>query len=118
MAQFTGTCVVRMDGLSLQSKDKAKIEIGGFERTAVYTDHSFAGFVEKPICSKVTFTAAHSATLDLIAIRNAKNVSIEFETDGGVAFLVANAFCVKPPELTGGDGDVAIEFMGKEAVQR
>lgn len=107
-----------MDGLSLRSKEKAKIEIGGKERTAVYTDHGFAGFVEKPICAKVTLTAAHTAESDLITIRNAKNVSIEFETDTGVAFLVANAFCVKPPELTAGEGDVDLEFMGKEAVQR
>jgi len=116
--QFTGTCVIRMDGLSLQSKEKAKLDIGGKERMPIYADHVLVGFSEKPIAAKVTATLAHSASTDLIAIRDARNVSIDFETDSGVIFLIAGAFATKSPELTAGEGDVDVEFMGPNAVQR
>lgn len=118
MAQVTGIVVIRMDGLSLRSKEKAKLDLGGKERTAVFADNELIGYAEKPVAAKVTATLAHTAETDLIAIRDATNVSLEFATDTGVSYLVANAFCVKPPVLTGGDGDVEIEFEGRAAVQR
>jgi len=116
--KFSGTCVIRMDGLSLAAKEKAKIEIGGKERTAVVADHDVQGYTEKPVPAKVSATIAHTASSDLIAIANATNVTIDFETDTGVTYTVAGAWCSKPPELTGGEGDCDVEFMGRAAVQR
>lgn len=116
--KLTGTVIIRMDGVSLRSKDKATLMIGGQERTTQYADHGVAGFTEKPVAAKITCTTIHDSTVDLIKIGNATNVSLEFETDSGVAYLVSNAHCCKPPELSGGDGDVSLEFEGNAAVQR
>ena len=118
MAQVTGTVIVRMDGLSLRSKDKAKLELGGFERMPVFADNELIGFSKKPVEAKVSATLAHVADSDVAAINNAESVSILFVCDNGVAFLVANAFCTKPPTLTGGEGDLEVEFAGKAAVQQ
>ncbi len=118
MAAITGVVIVRMDGLSLRSKEKAKLEMGGFERMPVFADNELIGFSKKPVEAKVSATLAHTADSDVAAISNAESVSIEFACDNGVSFLIANAFCTKPPTLTGGEGDLEVEFAGKAAVQR
>lgn len=117
-AKVTGICIVRLNGKSLRSKEKATLAVGGVERTAQYADNAFAGFSTKPVCAKVSATLVHDSATDLLDIASAENVSIEFATDTGISYLVANAFCVKPPELTGGDGEVSVEFEGSPAVQR
>jgi hypothetical protein len=117
MSQFTGTVVVRMNGLSLRSESNASMEMGGKDRNARYADHGVAGFSEKPIASKVSCNIAHAADTDLQKIADAKDVTLIFETDTGRSYTIRNAFCVKPPHLTGGEGTAAIEFQGQPAIE-
>jgi hypothetical protein len=117
-ATVSGTCIVRIDGASIRSKAGAKIMLGGEERTEVYADGQFIGFASKPVVATITATLAHTSTSDLSALRDITDSSLIFETDSGVVFSVRNAFLTKPPELTGGEGDVAVEFKGQAAVQQ
>jgi len=118
MAQVTGVVILRMDGLALRSKEKATLEMGGSEQTEVFADGELIGYSSKPVAAKVTATLAHTAESDVAAINNARNVSIEFACDSGVSFLIANAFSCKPPKLSGGEGDLEVEFAGKAAIQQ
>lgn len=115
MEQFTGTVIIRANGTSIRSKDGARLAIGGKERTPVYADGDIIGYSEKPIAATVTCTIAHSATTDLFAIRDQVDITLVFETDTGATFTIRGAFCTKPPEITGGEGDVAVEYTGKPA---
>jgi hypothetical protein len=115
--QVTGTCIIQQDGMSLRSKDGAKLAMGGKERTAVYADGLLLGPSEKPIASTVTATLAHTADSDLISINDAKNVTLTFLCDTGKRYVVRGAFCTKPCELTGGEGEVEVEFMGQPAAE-
>jgi hypothetical protein len=117
-AQITGTIVVRMDGKSLRSKEKATLDVGGFERTSQYADHGYAGFSKKPQCAKVSATLVHTASTDVLEIADAEFVSIEFATDTGISYLIANAHCTKPPVLTGDGDGLQVEFEGEPAIQR
>lgn len=117
--KLTGICIVRRNGQSLRSKEgKASLMLGGFERVPVYADGVLAGYAQKPVAAKVTLTVVHDSTVDLIAIANDTNVSIEFECDSGPVYMVANAFLAKPPELNGGEADVQLEYDGFAAIQR
>ena len=117
-ATVTGTCIVRIDGASIRSKAGAKLMMGGVERTPVFADGEMIGFSTKPVEATVSATLAHTSTSDIAALRDIDDSSLIFETDTGVKFSIRNAFLVKPPELTGGEGDVAVEFKGKAAVQQ
>lgn len=117
MAQVSGTVIIRVNGKSIRSKEKATLELGGKERTAQYADGVLIGYSEKPIASKITATIAHTASADLDGLNNATNETAVFETDTGVKFSIRGLFSTKPPELSGGDGDCAVEFMGQPAVQ-
>ncbi len=113
--QVSGSVIIRVNGQSIRSKDGAKLTLGGKERTPQYADGQLIGYSEKPIAAMVTATLAHTSATDLIAIRDMVDVSGIFETDTGVRYSIRGMFCTKPPELTGGEGDVAVEFAGSPA---
>jgi hypothetical protein len=114
----TGTVIIRLDGTSIRSKAGAKLNMGGEERVPVYADGVLIGFSAKPMAAVVTATLAHTSTSDLAALRDTTDSSLLFETDTGVRFSIRGAFLTKPPELTGGEGDVAVEFTGQPAQQQ
>jgi hypothetical protein len=116
MAQVTGIVKVFVNGALKRSKDGAKLNTGGKERTA-QTGHSVYGYSEKVVPAVVEFTLAHTADEDLMAINDLVEATLRFETDVGVTYLVQNAFTTKPTELTGGEGDVAVEMSGDPAVE-
>lgn len=118
MEKVSGTCIVRIDGRSIRSKAGAKLSLGGFERTAVYADGALIGFSEKPIASQITATLAHTSSTDLAALNETVDASGIFETDTGVRFSIRGLTLTKPPEITGGEGDATVEFMGQPAVQQ
>lgn len=114
--QVTGTVVVRLNGASIRSESGAQLSMGGFERAPRFADHGLLGFSKKPVESTITCTLAHTAQTDLQAINETENATLIFETDTGVTYTVRNAWCSKPPELTGGEGQVAVEFKGSPAI--
>lgn len=114
MPQITGIVYVKIDGMLMRSKEGAKLMLGGKERTP-QVGYKLYGPSEKVIPSTVEFTIAHAAGDDLVGLSAKIDSTIEFDTDTGDSYLVANAFCTKPAELTGGEGDVAFAFMGDPA---
>jgi len=116
MAQVTGIVKVYLNGSLKRSKEGAKLTFGGYERTPV-VGHSVYGYSEKAAPAMVEFTIAHTADTDLQELADMVDATVKFETDTGLSYLVNNAFVTKPPELTGGEGDVAIEMAGDPAVE-
>jgi Phage tail tube protein len=117
--QFTGVVTIRIDGKSMRSKPGAKLKQGGFRRTPVFGDGVFLGYKNTPVESRVTFEVEHSSDSDLDMIGNATDVTIGFECDSGVNYVVRNSACAEPPELTGGDNSgIACDFFGAKAVKQ
>lgn len=114
MAQITGVVIVKVDGAIQRSKEGAKIMLGGKERTPI-VGHNVYGFSEKVVAATLEFTLAHTATDDLVDLQNKIDSTLEFETDTGKTYMIANAFSTKPAELTGGEGDVSFAFAGNPA---
>lgn len=117
MAQVTGTLILIMDGQSLRTQDGAKLELGGKERTEQYADGVLLGFSEKPVAASVTATMKHTSDTDLQKIADAKNVTLVLIADTGKRYTVRGAFSTKPPTLTGGEGEVEVEFKGQPAIE-
>lgn len=115
MEKFTGVVIIRIDGKSIRSKEKAELDPGGVERTPVYADGQIVGYSEKPIASKVNATIAHGSSTDILSLGNVTNGSLVFETDTGLRYLISGAFATQRAKLTGGEGDCSVEYMGKPA---
>jgi hypothetical protein len=116
MAKVTGIVKVYLNGQLQRSKEGAKLVTGGFERTMV-TGHSVYGYSEKTAPSQIEFTLAHMADTDIAALNNMVDATVRFETDVGLTYLCTGMVTTKPVELTGGEGDVAVEMMGDAAVE-
>jgi hypothetical protein len=117
MAQVTGTCIVRKNGRTLFFATGATMDLGGFERTAELADHSVIGYSQKPMEATVSGTAKHTASTSLQDIMDTVNATISFETDTGSRYTLRGAWCTKPPVLTSGNGEVAVEFKGQPALE-
>lgn len=112
MSQVTGRCWLYVDGALLRSKAGAKLAgVGGLERTAVMGNQVY-GYAEKVVAPTVEATLADTADLSLVALAQVTDATITFETDTGKTYIVRHAWCQSPPDLTEGEGDVAVVFAG------
>lgn len=116
MAQITGIVFIKVNGQLLRSKEGAKLNFGGKERTAV-TGFEVYGYAEKVVPATVECTLAHDSDTNVEELRDIVGATLEFETDTGKTYLVKNAFVTKPPELTGGEGELSLEFSGEPAIE-
>lgn len=114
MAQVTGVVRIKLNGTLVRSKQGATINVGGVNRT-VQKGHSIYGFAEEVQESVITLTIAHTADVDFDELIDFVNGVVLFETDTGLTLQVNGAFVSVPPELTGGEGDLALEIMGNPA---
>ena len=108
--QVTGRVFITINGARIRSKEKAKLNIGGVERTTISGDVGVYGFAEKTVEPKLECTIAHMGDTSLQQLASLTSASIQFETDTGRVFKLREAWLEKPPELTGGEGEVALSF--------
>jgi hypothetical protein len=116
MAKVTGIVKVFVNGTLQRSKEGAKLITGGKERVA-QTGYAVYGYAEKVVPAQLEFTLARTADADLEALNDMTDATLRFEEDIGVTWLITNAFTTKPVEITGGEGDVAVEMQGDPAVK-
>ena len=114
MAQVTGIVFIKVNGALQRSKEGAKLMLGGKERTPA-VGHKLYGYSEKYVAATVEFTTAHVGGDDLQGLQDTVDGTLEFETDTGDTYMIANAFATKPAELSDGEGDVVWEFTGDAA---
>lgn len=115
MAQASGKATIEIDNVALRTKKGAKIDLGGEKRNADATDQALVFFTAENVPAMVEGTIVHMSDTDLIALRDAKNVTINFRTDTGVLYVVSNAFLTEPPTLQ--NGECPVKFAGSAAKQ-
>ena len=114
--QVTGQITVKADGDTLLMKaGQVTFNFGGKERTMVYADNRPIGFAQTPVGATVSGTLAHVSNTDMRALAEHESVTLLIECDTGKRYVVREAFATQPPELSGEEGDVSIEYMGQVA---
>jgi len=113
MAQLTGTMSVKVDGDTIFAKaGQFTFNPGGFERTAQMADFQVIGYTQKPIPATLSGTCQHTSDTDMTDLAAHDNVSITIAFDSGGTWLMRNAFATKPPEISGENGDMNVEYSG------
>lgn len=116
-SRFTGTVILRVDGISQRSQPGATLDFGGLARKTVIADGQLLGWKGTPVEAHVTATFEHNSTTDVDKLNGLEDSTLRFECDSGVAYIIRNAFCAEPPKLTGGDGSgLSVSFAGQAAV--
>lgn len=115
MSQVTGRVYVNINGARIRSKEKAKLDMGGVERTAETSDAGVDGYSEKTAVPRIECKINHTADVSLQGFIDFKDGTVTFETDTGKVFTLSNAWCAKPPSITGGEVDLV--FEGTECLE-
>jgi hypothetical protein len=115
MAQVTGRVFIKINGEMQHSKPGAKLMFGGKTRTPVVGDDAVHGYAEKLTEPRIECTFSHTANTSVQALADISDATVTFETDTGKAFILRNAFVTDPPELTGGEGELAVKFAAVSA---
>lgn len=120
MARITGRIEVLLNANLLLNKEGAVargLGLSGeqaFELEPVMGDTGIHGFVEKPIAAEceVTITDRDDISLDTLA-RVRENGTIIFRAaGGGKVYTMNDATCMRNFELTGGEGETTVKFIG------
>jgi Phage tail tube protein len=116
MAQISGRVFLDLQGIGrVRSKEGAKLNVGGIERTPVESDSGVDGYTEKPTPPQVDFKISHTADTKLSDLQAFKDKTLTFQTDTGRIYTLNGAFCAKPPELE--KGEVSLVFNAIECIE-
>lgn len=111
----TGTVVIQADGTSLRTMEGATLGYGGKSREPVYASGQLIGYVEAPVGATVSATLAHTSDSDLALLASGTAVTLIFQCDSGVSYVVRDAFLTEPPELSANGGGVTVNWTGQPA---
>ena len=110
MGQLTGRVTIVLNGTSYKSKPGAKYDPGGTTRTGVTSDQGH-DYVEGLRPAKISAEFHWISGLDLDALNNFKDGTVQFMADTGQNFVLENAFRAGEMEATAGSsGGVPVVF--------
>jgi hypothetical protein len=120
MPKITGRVEVLVNGQLMLTKKGAKangLGISGqapFERAPVTGENGIHGYIENPIECSVEFTITDRDDISLDALaRIFENGTIIFRNSGGgKVYTMQNATCTGNFNLTSGEGEVPVKFIG------
>jgi hypothetical protein len=95
----------------------ASINFGGFTNSPVLAGQEVVGFTRQGTAAEISLTCAVEAGTDIGAAFTAVNVDIRIQTDTGDEWLCRAASNTDPPSFSGGSGDVAVTYNGKQILQ-
>ena len=111
-----GKAFIKVDGELLETMPGAKLNLGGPERSPVVGNNTVHGFSESIKESSLECEISVGATTSLDKFRKTENATITFEADTGQTYVIREAWCVSPPEVTDGEGGkVPLKFNGPPA---
>ena len=118
--KITGRVEILVNGEMLLNKPGAKasgIGVSGepaVERKEVMGDTGIQGFIEEPIVAmcEVTITDREDMSLDRLARINGDGTVIFRARGGGKAYVMEGATCKANFDLTAGEGETTVKFVG------
>ena len=110
--QITGRVRVTAKGKLLRTKAGAKLNLGGVSRNTQKGDSGVLGFTEETMEPSIDCVVIHASDTDLEELKNMTDESVQFETDTGVTYVLRNAWVENTIELTAGEGEVPVKFVG------
>jgi hypothetical protein len=108
--QQTGRVTVKVNGEQKRSKPGASAQMGGVQREGAMTDQGVFYYKETIVPAVVKATMPHCSDTDLLAIRENKDVTVQYTTDTGVVLTMGNAVFAQAGELQ--NGEVEITWTG------
>ncbi|RMG60285.1 MAG: hypothetical protein D6717_00345 [Gammaproteobacteria bacterium] len=94
----------------IRSMPGATLDLGGVKREPVEDDQGTAGYKETPSTPKIEATFVKKGGVSARAIGDISNEDISFEGDDGSHYVLREAWCSEPPQLSA--GEIKVTFAG------
>jgi len=115
MAQSLGVVEVVWAGVKFPCEKGAQFRQGGLVNKAV-TAGAQVSRSQEMMASRVQCSTPFMTGMSIAAIRSVTEGELQFVCDTGQTFVIANAFLVDQPEITGGEGGkLTLTWEGGEA---
>lgn len=110
--KFQGSAIIRVNGKEYPTDNDGQLDTGGVERETVKGSRVY-GFSEKPKEATAEVTVFNCEDVDVMELKNMTNATVEFETDVGQTYLLANAWTVDSGTLSA-DGKIKLKLAAIE----
>lgn len=112
-----GEAAIRVNGREIQTKGTSTLNPGGYARTAHNGAGKTWGMSRKRVNPSIQLTIAAAENVDVIEISGWENVTVMFEGDNGLSYMMTGAAAENPGELSESDGQVSVTFIGAKCVK-
>ncbi|MFK3619158.1 phage tail tube protein [Pasteurella multocida] len=110
--KYQGIARIRINGAEYPTGDDSTLDPGGFTRETVKGARVY-GYQETPTEATVECKVFNCADVDIFTLKNMTNGTVEFETDVGQTYLLANAWTVDAVTLTA-KGEISLKIAAVE----
>ncbi|MEI7145098.1 phage tail tube protein [Pectobacterium brasiliense] len=112
-----GEAAIRVNGREIQTQGASTLNPGGYSRTAHNGAGKTWGMSRKRVNPSIQLTIAAAENVDVIEISGWENVTVMFEGDNGLSYMMTGAAAENPAELAESDGQVSVTFIGAKCVK-
>lgn len=119
MGDVTGRLTLRVNGQVMPTKPGLKVQgIGGVERTPIEGENGIHGYSTKKVPAVVEGAITDMGDLTLTDLANATDVTVTVEGENKKTYTMESAVCAGALELTSGEGEVSIKYIGKYWIEQ
>ncbi len=104
----------KINGENRRCKHDSTFTPGGVESEPMAADgKAYVGQSEEPVTSTFEITLLETNDLNLVDLKNLKDMSMDFVLDTGQVYRIADANWSEPPSIS--QGEVSLSGFGREA---
>ncbi|WP_432323954.1 phage tail tube protein [Yersinia enterocolitica] len=112
-----GMASIRINGREIKTAGKSTLNPGGFARTMHSGGGKHWGYSRKMAVPSIQLTIAAAEDVDVIEISNWENVTVMFEGDNGLSYMLTGAATDNPTPLSEDSGEIEANFIGTRLVK-
>lgn len=116
MGMILGEVTIRANGKQLKTKAGAVLNPGGYTRTQHNGPGKSWGKSRKYVGPSIQMIIAADEDVDVMEINAMENVTLTWEGDNGVRYMMTNSSTNEPATLREDSGDIDATFFGDKTV--
>lgn len=114
MGKIAGICYIKADGVQFEVAGDVEVPLNTVKREPVMGLAGLSGYKETAVEHYTKLTANFTSDFPLAQIQSATNLTITTELPNGKVYTLAGGFLAGDPTVKPVDGQVDLEFRGKD----
>ena len=112
-----GQAAIRINGREIKTTGKSTLNPGGKTRTQHMGGGKVWGLAGKMAGPSIQMTIAAAEDVDVVEISGWEGVTVRFEGDNGLTYMMTGAATAEPATLDEDAGTISANFLGEKLVK-